>query len=161
MTAPPLYVCTAASWRTAAFPLVSGASLAEEGSPDSAQLAELVAVHLALESVSRSVTFSSLQPHGLCSPWNSPSLKTRAVPFSRGSSQHRDQTQVSHIAGRFFISWATRKANVPNIGAPKYIKQIDIMGETYGNIIMAGDFKNPLTSMGRLRQKFSNRNPKW
>jgi len=34
------------------------------------------------------------------------------------------------------------------------------MGETYGNIIMAGDFKNPLTSMGRLRQKFSNRNPK-
>ena len=23
-------------------------------------------------------------------------------PFSRGSSQSRDQTQVSHIAGRFF-----------------------------------------------------------
>jgi len=27
-----------------------------------------------------------------------------AVPFSRGSSQLRDQTQVSHIAGGFFTS---------------------------------------------------------
>ena len=27
-----------------------------------------------------------------------------AFPFSRGSSQWRDQTQVSHIAGRFFTS---------------------------------------------------------
>ena len=27
-----------------------------------------------------------------------------AFPFSRGSSQLRDRTQVSHIAGRFFIS---------------------------------------------------------
>ena len=31
-------------------------------------------------------------------------LEWVAVPFSRGSSQPRDQTQVSHIAGRFFIS---------------------------------------------------------
>ena len=30
-----------------------------------------------------------------------------AIPFSRGSSQLRDRTQVSHIAGRFFTSWAT------------------------------------------------------
>ena len=27
-----------------------------------------------------------------------------AFPFSRGSSQPRDQTQVSHIAGGFFTS---------------------------------------------------------
>ena len=33
-----------------------------------------------------------------------------AFPFSRGSSQPRDQTQVSRIAGRFFTSWATREA---------------------------------------------------
>ena len=33
-----------------------------------------------------------------------------AVPFSKGSSQLRDQTQVSCIAGRFFTIWATRKA---------------------------------------------------
>ena len=33
-----------------------------------------------------------------------------AFPFSRGSSQPRGQTQVSHIAGGFFISWATNGA---------------------------------------------------
>ena len=31
-------------------------------------------------------------------------LEWVAFPFSRGSSQPRDQTQVSHIAGRFFTS---------------------------------------------------------
>ena len=31
-------------------------------------------------------------------------------PFSRRSSQPRDRTQVSLIAGRFFNSWATREA---------------------------------------------------
>ena len=30
------------------------------------------------------------------------------IPFSRGSSQPRDQTLVSCIAGRFFSIWATR-----------------------------------------------------
>ena len=34
-----------------------------------------------------------------------------AVPFSRGFSQARDWTQVSHVAGRFFTSWATREAH--------------------------------------------------
>ena len=37
-------------------------------------------------------------------------LEWVAFPFSRGSSQPKDQTQVSHIAGRFFTSWATREA---------------------------------------------------
>ena len=37
-------------------------------------------------------------------------LKSVAFPFSRGSYQPRDQTQVSHIAGGFFTSWATREA---------------------------------------------------
>ena len=32
-----------------------------------------------------------------------------AIPFSRGSSQPRDRTQVSCIAGGFFTSWATRE----------------------------------------------------
>ena len=31
-------------------------------------------------------------------------LEWVAFPFSRGSSQPRDQTQVSHIVGRFFTS---------------------------------------------------------
>ena len=33
-----------------------------------------------------------------------------AFPFSRGSFQPRDRTQVSHIAGGFFNSWATKEA---------------------------------------------------
>ena len=37
-------------------------------------------------------------------------LEWAAFLFSRGSSQPRDQTQVSLIAGRFFTSWATREA---------------------------------------------------
>ena len=32
------------------------------------------------------------------------------MPSSRGSSQHRDQTQVSLFAGRFFTVWATKEA---------------------------------------------------
>ena len=36
-------------------------------------------------------------------------LEWVAFPFSRGSSQPRDRTQVSHIAGGFFTSWATGK----------------------------------------------------
>ena len=34
-------------------------------------------------------------------------LEWVAVPFSRGSSQHRNQIQVSPIVGGFFTSWAT------------------------------------------------------
>ena len=37
-------------------------------------------------------------------------LEWVAIPFSRGSSQPGDQTQVSLIAGRFFTLWATREA---------------------------------------------------
>ena len=37
-------------------------------------------------------------------------LEWAAMPSSRASSQPRDWTQVSCIAGRFFIVWATREA---------------------------------------------------
>ena len=39
-------------------------------------------------------------------------LEWVAFPFSRGSSQPKDQTQVSRIAGGFFTSWATREAHI-------------------------------------------------
>ena len=41
-------------------------------------------------------------------------LKWVAIPFYRGPSHPRNRTQVSHIAGRFFTSWATRE-QTPNI----------------------------------------------
>ena len=37
-------------------------------------------------------------------------LEWVAIPFSRGSSQPRDQTLVSYIGDRFFTIWATREA---------------------------------------------------
>ena len=36
-------------------------------------------------------------------------LEWVAMPFSRGCSQPRNQTWVSHMAGKFFTIWATRK----------------------------------------------------
>ena len=36
-------------------------------------------------------------------------LEWVAIPFSRGSFQTREWTKVSHVAGRFFTSWATRE----------------------------------------------------
>ena len=36
-----------------------------------------------------------------------------AISFSRGSSQPRDQTQVSCIVGRLFTIWATGEVNSP------------------------------------------------
>ena len=58
------------------------------------------------ERESRSVTSDSPRHHGLYSPRNSPGQNTGvvAVPFSRGSFQSRDGTQVSHVAGRFFTN---------------------------------------------------------
>ena len=41
-------------------------------------------------------------------------LEWVAMPSSRGSSQPSDQTQVSHIAGRFFTIWATKGLQVNN-----------------------------------------------
>ena len=49
-------------------------------------------------------------------PWTTQSMEFSrilewvAFPFSRGSSQPRDQTQVSRTTGGFFTSWATREA---------------------------------------------------
>ena len=37
-------------------------------------------------------------------------LEWVAFPFSRGSSQSRDRTQVSRVAEGFFTNWATREA---------------------------------------------------
>ena len=53
----------------------------------------------------------TLQAHGIL---QAKILEWVALPFSRGSSQPRDWTQVSCIAGWFFTIWATRESK--NIG---------------------------------------------
>ena len=49
-------------------------------------------------------------------------LEWVALPFSRGSSQPRDWTQVSHTADEFFTSWAIGEP----IGEPKNSTKINI-----------------------------------
>ena len=44
-------------------------------------------------------------------------LEWVAIPFSRGSSQPRDGTQVSCIAGRFFTVWTIREAPIKHCKA--------------------------------------------
>ena len=48
----------------------------------------------------------TLRPQGLYNPWilQAITLEWIAFPFSRGSSQPRNRTQFSRIAGRFFIN---------------------------------------------------------
>ena len=47
--------------------------------------------------------------HGILQAWI---LQWVAVPLCKGSSQPRDRTHVSWMAGGFFINWATREAHV-------------------------------------------------
>ena len=86
--------------------------------------------------VSHSVMFDSFWLHGLwptslLCPWNSPGKNTGVdiIPFSRGSSWPRDQTQVSRIAGRFFTIWATREA-------PVSLLMSSMLRATYGSPLM-------------------------
>ena len=49
----------------------------------------------------------------LCDPMDNTvhgNLQARILEWVAGFSQPRDRTQVSHIAGGFFTSWATREA---------------------------------------------------
>ena len=51
-------------------------------------------------------------------------LEWVAFPFSRVSSQHRDWTQVSHIAGRFFTSWVPGKPKNTGVGSLSLLQWI-------------------------------------
>ena len=93
------------------------------------QPAPLSSLHSALGFLlevpySRSLCYNLVGPT-LCHPMDcSPSgssvhgilqviiLEWDAIPFSRGSSQPRDQTQVSCIASRHFTIWTTREASL-------------------------------------------------
>ena len=61
--------------------------------------------HVQLLATTWAIQFMEFSRSGILLEWV-------AVPFSRGSSQPRDQTQVSCFGGRFFISWATYRENV-------------------------------------------------
>ena len=51
-------------------------------------------------------------------------LEWVAFPFPRGSSQSRDQSQVSCIAGEFFTSWTTGKPKNTRVGILSVLQRI-------------------------------------
>ena len=55
-------------------------------------------------------------------------LEWIAISFSRRASQPREWTQVSHIAGRFFIVWATREALSDGWSHPNWPKKKEFNG---------------------------------
>ena len=66
-----------------------------------------------------------------------------AISFSMGSSQARNQTRVSCIAGRFFTSWATRQAC--NAGDPGLIPGSGkAPGEGNDNPLQCSCLQNPM-----------------
>ena len=87
------------------------------------------------ESESRSVMCDSLRPHGLYSSWNSPGQNPGVGSHSllQGIFQPRDQTQVSHIAGRFLSSWATRDVLIPKNGDPDFSIWVVFMEDIWLN----------------------------
>ena len=69
-----------------------------------------------IKMLSHSEVSNPLQPYGLSPPGSSVRgilqariLEWVVTSFSKGSSQPRDRTQVSRVAGGFFTIWATRK----------------------------------------------------
>ena len=56
-------------------------------------------------------TLCNPMAYTVCGDLQARILEWLAFPFSRGSSQSRDRTQVSCIAGGFYTSWATREAH--------------------------------------------------
>ena len=83
-------------------------------------------------------------------------LEWVAFPFSRGSSQPRDRTQVSH-PGRFFTSWATREAAPNSESWDKEIPWIILVGTA----LSKGLFKRKARKSVLERRKQDNRSRDW
>ena len=90
-----------------------GSSSKQSSQPrDQTRVSYLAGRFFSTESESCSIMSDSWDPthytvHGIL---QARILEWVAFSFSRVSSQPWDQTHVSHIAGRFFTSWATREA---------------------------------------------------
>ena len=65
-------------------------------------------------------------------------LEWVAFPFSSRSSRPRDWTQVSHTAGGFFTSWATREAHT-GVGSLSLLQQIFPTQESQGSPALQAD----------------------
>ena len=80
-------------------------------------------------------------------------LKRVVIPFSRGSSQPRDQTRVSCIAGRFFTTWATRKNHQTNNKRPVK-KSPNVQKKSHVILFLT---KSRLSRIGHTNEKMTYR----
>ena len=79
-------------------------------------------------------------------------LEWVAFPFSRGSSQPRDRTQVSRIAGGFFTSWTTRKAHK----GLKLLLITGVFGRDWSDSLVKEGLKSVKRELGRSFRKLDN-----
>jgi len=73
-----------------------------------------------------------------------------AMPSSRGSSQSRDRTEVSNIAGRFFTIWATREAPEHGRNPLPHLLKLNVATllrpmewEQWCALLLGGNFEGP------------------
>ena len=71
-----------------------------------------------------------------------------AMLSSRRPSKPRDQTQVSHIASRFFTSWATGKPMNPGMGSLSLLQGIFLTQELNGGFLHCRWVLNQLSYQG-------------
>ena len=69
------------------------------------------------------------------------------MPSSRGSSQPRDQTQFSRMAGRFFTIWATIKAHIQ--GEYTLLKTKELLGMYIDTVTMENSIEVPSETKSR------------
>ena len=74
-------------------------------------------------------------------------LEWVSSPFSRGSSQPRDQSQVS-IAGRFFTSWVTRKSKNTGVGSLSLLQWIILTQESNWSFVHCTQILYQLSFIG-------------
>ena len=80
--------------------------------------------------LSHSIMSDLLRPHApqtlrLLCPWVfSRQEYWSGLPWRRASPQPRDQTQVSHIVGRFFTVWVTNEAKNIGVGSLSLLQRI-------------------------------------
>ena len=97
----------------------------------------------------------SLQGSSIHGIFHARVLEWIAISFSRGSSQPRDWTSVSHIAGRGFTVWATKEAprewRYPQLKVRSYIQITSILNMIFfEDVLWARNFCHEFYKM--LRQ---------
>ena len=109
------------------------------------------------ESESHPVVFNSLRPHGFHGILQARILEWVAFPFSKGSSQPRDRTQVSHIAGGFFTSVPPGKLKNTRVGSLSLLQQIFPTQESNQGLLHCRQILYQLSYQGRLMKKVSTK----